>query len=215
MMKLLNKIFRNKSKKNFITIVSGLPRSGTSMMMSMLEAGGMEIVMDGIRKPNEDNPRGYYEFEQAKKIKEDTSWLENCRGKVVKMVSMLLYHLPEKYHYKIIFMQRDTQEMLASQALMLERLGNKDADISDEVMAEKYEKHLKKIDIWLKIQNHIDLLYIRYNHVIQDPAGQSARVNHFLGGLLDESNMVKVVEPSLYRQRKSRLLKRASLQSHH
>jgi len=167
-MKLLNKIFKLKSKKNFITIVSGLPRSGTSMMMRMLEAGGMEIVMDG---PDEDNPRGYYEFEQVKKIKEDSSWLEDCKGKAVKMVSMLLYHLPEKYHYKIIFMQRDMQEMLTSQALMLKRLGKEDEGISDEVIAEKYEKHLKKIDIWLKIQPN------------------------------------RVVDPSLYRQRKSRLLK--------
>jgi len=206
-MKLLNKIFKLKSKKNFITIVSGLPRSGTSMMMRMLEAGGMEIVMDGIRKPDEDNPRGYYEFEQVKKIKEDSSWLEDCKGKAVKMVSILLYHLPEKYHYKIIFMQRDMQEMLASQALMSKRLGKEDEGISDEVIAEKYEKHLKKIDIWLKIQPNIDLLYIQYNQAIQDPVTQAARVNHFLGGLLDESNMARVVDPSLYRQRKSRLLK--------
>ena len=212
-MKLLNKIFKLKSKKKFITIVSGLPRSGTSMMMRMLEAGGMEIVMDGIRKPDENNPRGYYEFEQVKKIEEDSSWLELCKGKAVKMVSMLLYHLPEKYRYKIIFMQRDMQEMLASQSLMLKRLGKEDNTTSDEVIAEKYEKHLKKIDIWLKIQPNIDLLYIQYNRVIHDPAGEAAKVNHFLGGFLDESKMAKVVEPSLYRQRKSNLLKTDSPQN--
>jgi len=194
-----------KKNNEFITIVSGLPRSGTSMMMKMLEAGGMEVVTDGIRKADEDNPRGYYEYERVKKIKEDKTWLPECKGKAVKMVSMLLYDLPKDYKYKIIFMQRDMQEMLASQAKMLERLGKKGSDVSDEEMAEKYEKHLKEIGEWLKRQNNIDVLYIRYNNVIEDPAQYSADVNRFLGGFLNEAYMARVVEPNLYRQR-SRVL---------
>ena len=108
---------------NNITIVSGLPRSGTSMMMKMLEAGGLEAVTDEIRKADEDNPKGYYEFEKVKKIKEDSSWLEDVKGKVVKMVSMLLYDLPSDYSYKIIFMRREMNEILASQTKMLGRKG--------------------------------------------------------------------------------------------
>lgn len=201
-MKLFKKIAGKKQNRNFITIVSGLPRSGTSMMMKMLEAGGMEVVTDGIRKADEDNPRGYYEFERVKKIKEDKSWLPECKGKALKMVSMLLYDLPADYKYKIIFMQRDIQEMLASQAKMLQRLGRQGGNVSNEEMAEKYEKHLKEIGDWLSKQTNIDVLCVRYNDVIEDPIAHSAIVNRFLGGLFNEFNMARVVEPSLYRQRK-------------
>ena len=110
----------------FMAIVSGLPRSGTSMMMQMLEAGGMEVLTDGIRQANEDNPRGYYEFERVKQIKEDPGWLEEAQGKVVKMVSMLLFDLPAGYRYRIVFMRREMREILTSQRVMLERLGQGD-----------------------------------------------------------------------------------------
>src|SRR5437660_12828449 len=110
-----------------IIIVSGLPRSGTSLMMQMLENGGVPVVTDHIRTADTDNPRGYYEFEQVKKIKQDASWLPATRGKAVKMVSQLLYDLPTSERYKIIFMERDLDEVLASQEKMLERLGRKAA----------------------------------------------------------------------------------------
>ena len=120
---------RNKKE---IIVVSGLPRSGTSMMMQMLEAGGLPIVTDHIRKADEDNPRGYYELEKVKKIKEDPSWLADCHGKAFKMVSALLYFLPKSRKFKVIFMKRNIEEMLASQRLMLMRLG-KDDNISSYI----------------------------------------------------------------------------------
>src|SRR5690348_9725375 len=106
-----------------ITIVSGLPRSGTSLMMQMLDKGGLEVVTDNIRIADRDNPRGYYEFEKVKTIKRDTSWLPQTRGKAFKMISQLLYDLPSSEKYRIIFMERDMDEMLVSQEKMLERLG--------------------------------------------------------------------------------------------
>src|SRR5574340_974338 len=108
---------------NTITIVSGPPRSGTSMMMKMLEAGGMEVIVDNVRQADDDNPHGYYELEKVKQIKEDTSWLESVQGKAVKMVSMLLYDLPADRTYNILFMKRDLAEILVSQRIMLERKG--------------------------------------------------------------------------------------------
>lgn len=198
---ILKNILQKFRKNKTVTIVSGLPRSGTSMMMRMLEAGGLEIVTDGVRKADEDNPRGYYEYERVKKIKEDDSWLEECKGRAVKMVSMLLYHLPDRYKYRIIFMQRNMQEMLASQNRMLERLGKKGGDLSDEEMAEKYEKHLQEIRRWLDNQTNIQVLYVDYHRVIKDPVGQSDTINHFLGGRLNRARMIEVVEPTLYRQR--------------
>ena len=106
-----------------IIVVSGLPRSGTSLMMQMLAAGGVEVVTDHVRTADTDNPRGYYEFELVKKIKQDASWLPEARGKAVKMVSQLLYDLPAGEKYRIIFLERDLDEVLVSQEKMLERLG--------------------------------------------------------------------------------------------
>ncbi len=186
-----------------ITIVSGLPRSGTSMMMQMLDAGGMQIVTDHIREADEDNPRGYYEFERVKKIKEDTSWLEACRGKAFKMVSALLEHLPGNERYKVLFMQREMDEVLASQRVMLERQGKAVDAASDEKMARNFEIHLEKVMNWLNGQSHIDVMYLQYDAILADPRDHALRVNAFLGGLLDAEKMDGVVEPSLHRQRKN------------
>ena len=191
-----------KAKKN-ITIVSGLPRSGTSMMMQMLMAGGMDIVTDEIRKADEDNPRGYLEWERVKKLKEDKSWLNECSGKAVKVISMLLFDLPSNPHYKIIFMQRAIEEVLASQRIMLERQGETKDGISDEHMAEKFEKHLKQVKDWIAHQSNIEVLYVKYNEVIADPLRYSKAVNNFLGEDLNTKTMAEAVEETLYRQRKN------------
>src|SRR5215211_3521881 len=107
----------------FLTIVSGLPRSGTSMMMRMLETGGLPVLTDHVRTPDDDNPNGYYEFEAVKQTKEDDSWLEGTEGKAVKMVYRLLYDLPADHSYRVLFMRRKLEEVLASQRVMLERHG--------------------------------------------------------------------------------------------
>jgi len=196
-----NKIPRREKKDKVITIVSGLPRSGTSMMMQMLEAGGITIVTDNIRKADDDNPRGYYEFEKVKKIEEDSSWLKDCQGKAFKMVSELLHHLPEDKRYKVIFMRREMKEMLASQGLMLQKLGGEDAKVGDEEMAGRFEKHLRRVESWLARQPNIDVLYVKYNDIIQEPLRYAQSVNRLLGGWLNEERMAQMVERSLYRQR--------------
>ena len=92
--------------RDVVTIVSGLPRSGTSMMMKMLEAGGIELLIDRVRVADADNPKGYYEFERVKQIETDQAWLPEAQGKAVKMISALLRHLPADCRYRIIFMER-------------------------------------------------------------------------------------------------------------
>ena len=191
----------NEPRNETILIVSGLPRCGTSMMMKMLEAGGIEPVVDNIRKSDEDNPRGYYEFEKVKKIDKDASWLGETRGKVFKMVSMLLYHLPAGYRYKVIFMKRRMEEMLASQKKMLERKGVQPKQ-SDGQMTRLYGDHLMDIEKWLQGRKDIEVLYVHYNEVLSDPASNAKRVHEFLGDPLNEDEMVRVIDPSLYRQRK-------------
>ncbi len=122
------------SRQDVITIVSGLPRSGTSMMMSMLEAGGIGSVVDGIRKADDDNPKGYFEFERVKQLKKDSSWLVEATGKVVKVISQLLRDLPPSYQYKVIFVRRNINEILASQTQMLIRRGTHDKSVNHEEM---------------------------------------------------------------------------------
>ncbi len=184
-----------------ITIVSGLPRSGTSMMMKILEAGGMEIVTDNIRKANEDNPHGYYEYEKVKEIKEDTSWLKETRGKAFKMISQLLYDLPPNESYKVIFMQRAMNEILASQKKMLERSGNNKDEISDKKMGEFFNKHLSKIMEWLEGRNYVDVLFVNYNNLMAEPDEQIKPLNQFLNGKLHVEQAIKVIDQSLYRNR--------------
>jgi hypothetical protein len=202
MKSIFKKILVMKRQDDPIVIVSGLPRSGTSMMMQMLEAGGVPIVTDHIRKADEDNPRGYYEFEKVKKIKEDVSWLEKCHGKVFKIVSALLYYLPDDKKYKVIFMKREMEEMLTSQNVMLQRQGVKHDNVGDKEMAEKFEKHLRKMQDWLRKQSNIEDIYMDFNEVIQNPHENARLVCEFLGGGLDVGKMARVVRKTLYRQRK-------------
>ena len=180
-----------------ITVVSGLPRSGTSMAMKMLEAGGIEPLTDRLRLPDEDNPEGYYEFEPVKKLIEDASWLGCAEGKVVKIISRLLYELPGERTYRVIFMERDMGEILASQRQMLKR-GRTEED--DELGA-LFEKHLVEVRRWLEQQPNLELLFIHFGAVHSEPQGEAERMNAFLGGGLDVASMAAVVEGRLYRQR--------------
>ncbi len=188
--------------KQAVIIVSGLPRSGTSMMMKMLEAGGLEPLIDNIRRADEDNPRGYYEFERVKKIKEDQRWLEEARGKVVKIISLLLLDIPAGYTYKVIFMRRKVDEILASQQQMLIRRGEPTDKVSDEKLTEIYSKHLKQVDSWMRDHYNLAFIYVNYHEALQNPIDTAKQVNNFLGNTLDLEAMVGVVDVNLYRQRK-------------
>ncbi|MCI5151425.1 MAG: sulfotransferase family protein [Candidatus Electrothrix sp. MAN1_4] len=201
MWKILDLFKRNKGREP-IYIVSGLPRSGTSMMMKMLVAGGMEPVKDDLRKADEDNPKGYYEFERVKKLNEgDTAWLDEARGKVVKVISALLPHLPETYEYRIIFMRRHMAEILASQQKMLIRRGEDPAKVDNDKMAALFEKHLGDTFAWLKSQENVTSKTISYNELLKDPSGLILEVNRFFGNILDEAEMGRIIDPNLYRQK--------------
>jgi hypothetical protein len=193
----------SKPEIGYITVVSGLPRSGTSMMMKMLEAGGLPPLTDNLRTADDDNPKGYYEFERVKKMPDgDISWVEEAPGKVVKVISALLEHLPPDYSYRVLFMQRKMEEILASQHKMLVRSGKPTDKVSDEQLAGMYAKHLAKVKAWLNEQSNFSVLYLDYNGILLDPLNQSGKVNRFLNDSLDEPKMAGVVDPDLYRQRK-------------
>jgi hypothetical protein len=186
---------------NRIIIVSGLPRSGTSLMMQMLDNGGVPVVTDHIRRADQDNPRGYYEYERVKRIKEDVSWLPESRGKAFKMVSQLLYELPASERYGIIFMERDLDEMLISQEKMLARLNKPSAPRA--AIERAFREHLRKVRGWLAGQANIEVLSVSYNNLVERPEEEAERVSAFLGGNADKENMSKTVDPLLYRNRKT------------
>lgn len=194
---------RNLGKGRPVVVVSGLPRSGTSMAMKMLEAGGMPLLMDGIRTADEDNPKGYYELERVKELDKggDPSWVRGARGKAVKIISFLLKDLPGDSKYKIVFMHRDLGEVLASQAKMLERRGET-SQTDDSRMRELYEKHLRKTKEMLASDGRFEVLDLHYNQVIEKPAEAARRICEFVEHPLDVEKMAQVADKELYRNRK-------------
>ncbi len=185
-----------------IVVVSGLPRSGTSMAMGMLEAGGLAIVTDGLRAADASNPKGYYEFERVKDLDKsgDHAWLADARGKAVKIISFLLTHLPESYDYQVIFMQRDLDEVLASQNTMLASRGEA-GGADDTRMRALYEEHLAQVERFMKNRSCFSTLNVPYAHVVAEPRAEAARISAFVGGRLDVEKMAAVADRSLYRIR--------------
>ncbi|MGI9517813.1 MAG: tetratricopeptide repeat protein, partial [Pirellulaceae bacterium] len=184
-----------------VVIVSGLPRSGTSMMMQMLHAGGMPVLTDGVREADASNPRGYFEFESARKVGKDNSWFDDARGKTVKIVAQLLPHLPTGFRYRVIFMQRPLGEIVASQSEMLQRQKRSGATISDRRLASTYKKQIEQAGRILRSHDLVSALPVNYHDALTDPQQVAAAVNEFLGGQLDETAMATAVDPSLRRQR--------------
>ncbi|HHQ48209.1 MAG TPA: sulfotransferase family protein [Acidobacteria bacterium] len=192
-----------------VIVVSGLPRSGTSMAMGMLAAGGVEIVTDELRRPDEDNPKGYFELERVKDLAGggDRSWLHEARGKAVKIISYLLQYLPGDLRYRVIFMSRDLDEVLASQARMLERRGEAPGDSPDR-MRQRYVDHLASVRTILRLRPGFELLELNYPAVIEDPLDAAVRIERFLDRPLDTASMARAVDPSLYRNRTARPVSR-------
>ncbi len=177
---LLLTVLNKGYKRPYVIIVSGLPRSGTSMMMKAIHAGGIEPLVDHVRKADEDNPKGYYEFEPVKQTKHDASWLQRAAGKVVKMVYRLLYDLPAGYDYRIIFMRRDLAEVLASQKKMLERSGKAGGGLAEEKMALLFKAELSNCEKWLDEQSNFKVLYINHRDMINNPLMECQNINAFL-----------------------------------
>jgi len=187
-----------------IVLVSGLPRSGTSMLMKMLDAGGLPVVTDGLRTADEDNPKGYFEVERVKKLAEesDRTWLAAARGKGIKVISYLLRSLPAELNYKVVFIRRDLDEVLASQRKMLARRGETD-DTPAERMRELFEGDLWRVRYLLAHDPRFETLEVAYTDILARPADQARRIADFVGGGLDVEAMAAAVDPQLYRNRAS------------
>jgi hypothetical protein len=184
-----------------ITIVSGLPRSGTSLMMQMLVAGGVPALSDGERRADTDNPRGYLEWERIKQLPNDPGCIAEGEGKVVKVISRLLLSLPAGHEYRIVFMQRPLPEVLASQDEMLRRRGTYKEGADPAMISAAFEKHLREVYAWLDGKPYVKTLRIQYHDVLSQPKGVAQQLAQFLGNSLDVGAMVQQVDASLYRNR--------------
>jgi hypothetical protein len=198
-----------------ITIVSGLPRSGTSMMMQMLEAAGLEVATDGRRIADSDNPNGYYELAAVKRLREDSSFLKSVVGQVVKVVSPLIPLLPPEYDYRVISMERDLDEIMASQRVMLDRRGSSGVrQPDDEALARAYRRQLEKVNLWMAGQPNVRTCFVSHRQALTSPMETSVAVATFLArtcafrGMTNESNgrelaetrMAAVIDPRLYHE---------------
>lgn len=191
----------SRGKTGDIIVVSGLPRSGTSMMMKMLAEGGLETVTDAIRAADDDNPNGYYELEAVKALAGgEGNWLDEAQGKAVKIISALLEHLPGAHRYKVIFMERALAEVLASQKKMLTNRAEQTA-VSDQEMEAGFQKHLAAVKYWLARQPNIEVLYLDYNRMLVSPEAACQAIASFTGLPLDTARMQGVPNQALYRNR--------------
>ena len=187
---------------SFVTVVSGLPRSGTSMVMQMVHAGGMPALIDGVRAADDDNPRGYLEFERVKFLRSDQAWLDDAAGKVVKIIHLLLPELPADRDYRVLFLDRDLDEVVESQRKMLARLNRQGGALPPERLKAAFAAQLQSVSAVLAGRPRTRLLRLPYRDVIAESATAAARINEFLGGCLDEVAMCGAVDPSLYRNRR-------------
>ncbi len=188
-------------REQSVTIVSGVPRSGTSLVMQMLAAGGLPPLSDGVRAPDEDNPRGYFEFEPAKRVARDAGWLPRAAGRAVKLAHTLLASLPQGLPYRVLLVRRRFDEVLASQGVMLARRGAAADPAQDARLLALFEAQLARLERELAARSDVAWLAVEHAELVRQPALAAARINHFLGGGLDTGAMAACVEPALHRQR--------------
>lgn len=194
--------FRKMKYGEPIVVVSGLPRSGTSMAMKMLEAGGYNTIQDGVRTADVDNPKGYYEDERVKHLHEmdDKSWVKEARGRVIKVISFLLKDLPDENEYRVIFMRRHLDEVLASQNKMLDHRGA-DNETEDARMKELYTSHIGQVESMMRMRENFSTIDIGFRDMIDKPREQAEKINSFLGGKMSVEDMVAVPDKKLYRNK--------------
>jgi hypothetical protein len=195
------------STHSFITVVSGYPRSGTSLMMQMLEAGGLPVLRDEAFRPaDERNPRGYYETKAALNLSADrqtTDWVAGAPGKAVKVIAYQLRFLPPEFNYHVIFMRRRIAEVLASSGKF--KLLREDSPLSESEKMMSFKTEYVVYEAWLMKQPHLPALFVYYNDLMDGPAAPVTRIRELLGLSLDADKMVAVIDPALYRNREASL----------
>lgn len=187
--------------RDYITVVTGLPRSGTSLMMSMLDKGGIAPLKDDVRTADVDNPLGYYEFERVKKLPADRGWMNEARGRAVKVLGELMKHLPPDYEYRVVFMMRDLDEIVSSQKKMMIRRGEDPDAIPDDELIRLYRTYLKNLKGLVNSSENMRVAYINYNELLSDPKESLEEIRYLFDGDIDADSMRGAIDLSLYRNR--------------
>jgi sulfotransferase family protein len=185
--------------KNDIIVVTGLPRSGTSLMMQILQSIGIEPFTDNQRLPNGSNPKGYFEHELVKTIEHDSSWIEDVKGKAIKIVSPLLIYLPSNYKYKIFFMDRNYDEIIQSQERMIAESNISNSGIEPEILKQIFIKDLEHACNWIREQPNCESLEISHSKLLKNPKSEIDKICDFLELIVDLDNAIKVIDKKLYR----------------
>lgn len=188
------------SDRDFVTVVSGVPRSGTSLLMQMLAAGGVDPLTDRVRRPDADNPRGYFEYEAVKRLPESADWVSGARGSAVKVIHLLVPRLPTSCVYRLVLVRRDWDEVLASQAAMLERAGGSASDLPSDRLVAVFEQQLEDVTRWAA-SHEVAVLELVHGDVLSAPDACAATLDTFLGGGLDRDEMSGAVDRTLHRQK--------------
>lgn len=182
-----------------VTVVSGVPRSGTSLVMQMLGAGGHALLVDDARPADIHNPRGYYEFAPVKRLRDDASWVAGAAGRAVKVVHTLVEFLPPGHEYRVILVRRDLREVVASQNAMLAGAGP--AAPPPDRLAEIYAAQLAELERWLAERGNVRVLALEHRRLLREPLAVARELSRFLGGALDVPRMAAVVDAALHRRR--------------
>ena len=186
-----------------ITIVSGLPRSGTSLMMQMLEKGGMDILTDHVRKADAHNEKGYYEYEKVKSIRKENAWMKEADGKAVKIITQLLPYISPDYEYTVLYIIRPMEEILRSQKCMREHLPDAGKSVAREVLEQSYSRQVQRVQHWMENHPKIRTLYVYYPELMNHPLEKAEEIRSFLGVGLDTEAMASAVDVGLWHQKNS------------
>lgn len=193
------------SRPDDVVVVSGLPRSGTSLMMAILEAAGLPLLVDDLRPPDRDNPRGYFEYQPVKALASDSRWMDLARGKAVKVIYRLVRHLPGHLRYRVVFMDRALSEVLASQDQMVRRLSAAQPLSAEETarVAQAYRSELAAVRDWLDHQPNIAVLVVDHAALLREPARPLRELRAFLElpDRVTEDQLRAVIDPGLHRNR--------------
>lgn len=184
-----------------ITVVSGLPRSGTSLMMQILEASGYEILTDGLRKADENNLNGYYEYEHVKSLAKDNSWMAEAEGKAVKIIAQLLPYLPEGFEYRIFYMERNLDEIVSSQSRMLGRLNKKVSPTDNNVLKSVFEKQSIAVIKQMTCRTDVSLLRVSFNGLMNNSESEIEALQRFSVGKISKEAVMRVINPEHYREK--------------
>ncbi len=186
-----------------ITVVSGLPRSGTSLMMQILDANGVTILTDHVRCADESNTRGYYEYEKVKSLMKDNSWVGEAEGKAVKIIAQLIPSLPPNYSYDVIFMERDIDEIVSSQEKMLARSNARKSLMSRDILTKTFLQHAENTRRWICSQKNMRMVSVSFKDLITTTSVEIAKINSGLPMTLQTEMSVRVIHPELYREQKN------------